>query len=405
MTESRFNEIAQLIRNKLQGGLSEEENIRWEQWLSESPDNLELAKQLEDPVRLREAMKSFHASREKILGRILEELPELNANHRVSFIVHRKSRRALIIRRSFRYAAVFILLMGLSGILWYTLKPGSEKTVEQPVHPLTSIQPGTNKAVLTLGNGSRIVLDSSNRGLIASEGGVAITVRDNRLSYAETSDTATVTWNTMTTPRGGQFRLTLPDGTAVWLNAQSSITYPVRFTGGERKVSVTGEAYFEVFKNPSQPFVADIRTKGEVRVFGTHFDINAYEDEHSINTTLLEGSVSVSAGKNRRTIEPGQQVRILSDGSLEQSSLTKSELSEVTAWKDGSFYFEEADIRTVMRQMQRWYDVDIEYQGEVREKFHLDIRRSTTLDNVFRILQETRGVHFKIEGRKIKVMP
>jgi hypothetical protein len=273
------------------------------------------------------------------------------------------------------------------------------------------VQPGGNKAVLTLANGQVIDLDSAHNGILVEQGNMAVVKNNNgEVVYKAVDDEknarhAANVYNMLATPRGGQYQLTLPDGSRVWLNAASSIRYPVAFANDERQVEITGEVYFEVEKNPKKPFrVTILPTGGVVEVLGTHFNINAYSDEPAIKTTLLEGSVKVSSMVNGEwsMLKPGQQA------SIHHSQLTihdNVDLELAMAWKNGFTLFKSADIKSIMRQAARWYDVEVMYEGTVPERsFTGGISRNAPLSELLQLLEVSK-VHFKIEGKKLIVMP
>jgi ferric-dicitrate binding protein FerR (iron transport regulator) len=211
-----------------------------------------------------------------------------------------------------------------------------------------------------------------------------------------------VDYNTLSNPRGSKvISLTLSDGTRVWLNAGSSLRYPASFASSavNREVKITGEAYFEVAHDASKPFIVS-KNDVSVTVLGTHFNVNAYDDESDIKITLLEGSVRVNKGSNTGLLKPGQQAQVSSSVKV----LNNTDVEQVMAWKNGKFSFNGSDIKTVMRELARWYDVNVEYKDEIKETFFVKLDRNTNMSNVFRILQTTGAVHFKIEGKKVTVM-
>lgn len=269
-------------------------------------------------------------------------------------------------------------------------------------------EPGHDGAILKLADGRTIILDSAANGALTTEGSTKIEKAGNgQLVYhtAAGKEQQQVLYNTLSTPRGRKFRLTLPDGSNVWLNAESSITYPSAFVSNERKVEITGEAYFEVTHNPAMPFKVKINTSpgngGEVEVLGTHFNIMAYNDERSINTTLLEGAVKIIQGSKSSFLKPGQQAQLNNAGELKLISNANAE--EAVAWKNGLFIFNGADIKTIMRQVSRWYDVEISYEKEISQTFSGTIPRTVNASKLFNYLELTRHVHFRIEGKKVIV--
>jgi ferric-dicitrate binding protein FerR (iron transport regulator) len=267
--------------------------------------------------------------------------------------------------------------------------------------------PGGNKAILTLANGRQITLTGARNGTLAVQGAVAINkTADGRIIYnssneATSGHAAATTYNTMTTPRGGQYQVVLPDGSKVLLNAASSLTYPTTFNGNERKVELTGEAYFEVAHNASKPF--KVSSNGQtVEVLGTHFNINAYKDEPAIKTTLLEGKVKVTANTLNKVhfLEPGQQ----SVFNAQTFAVNQVETEGVVAWTNGQFVFEDDNIQYIMRTVSRWYDVDVTYNGTAPDDiFGGSVSRFNNISEVLKTLQLTGKVHFEIEGRKIIV--
>ena len=309
----------------------------------------------------------------------------------------------------FRYAAAIILVFGMGAYYYYiSRQKAPEKVAVKPIPPSNNIVPGGDKAILTLADGSTIVLDNAANGELARQNGSQVIKKsDGRLEYqlqgVAPHDNAVISYNTMRTPKGGQYQLGLPDGTKVWLNAASSITYPTAFIGEERQVSVTGEVYFEVVKNAKMPFKVRVNDNPEIEVLGTHFNVNAYADEATINTTLLEGKVKVGKGRYATFLAPGQQAQLDDRGKISVSS--DINIQEVIAWKNGFFQFNRAGIKSVMRQVSRWYDVDINYEGEVPERvFGGKLSRQTNLPQLLKVLEES-NVHFRIEGKKIIVLP
>lgn len=264
------------------------------------------------------------------------------------------------------------------------------------------VMPGKDKATLTLADGSVVDLDSSGTGRMAEQGNTRIKIKDGKVSYdpSKASSAATV-YNTITTSRGGQYQVVLPDGTKVWLNATSSIKFPVAFAGNSRVVEVSGEAYFEVAKNPSMPFIAKVKDV-EVEVLGTHFDVMAYGEEGKIATTLLEGSVRVSRGREKYAIIPGQQAVWKEDGVFNLN--TDVDLEEVVAWKNGKFHFNNVDIKTIMRQIARWYDVDVEYENVAADtRLGGIVSRKQDIRQLLDYFEITGKVKFRVEGKKIIV--
>jgi len=307
-----------------------------------------------------------------------------------------------------KYAAAAIILVSCSVGLYFIQK--QNKPVSQQNNAAQLIHPGGNKAMLTLSNGTKIVLDDAHNGKIASQSNISITkTNNNQIVYAvapgssEAGDEqlAYQLQNTISTPNGGQYALVLPDGTRVMLNAASSLTYPAAFQGKERVVQLDGEAYFEVAKNKDMPFKVKSGAQ-TVEVLGTHFNINAYDDEASIKTTLLEGSVRVSSGTNAVTIVPGQQAGTKRTETGEISKYTV-DVDKETAWKDGLFSFQNDDLKSIMRQVARWYDVKVVYASNLpNEKFIGEISRTSNLSDVFKIL-ELNNVHFAVEGKTVTV--
>ena len=309
-----------------------------------------------------------------------------------------------------RYADVAAAVLIVAVAAWYVFSLRHKDNKVTPVAPLTHVDdvpPGDNRAVLTLAGGRRIDLDSAAGGLLASQGNGNVIKQNGELKYTEgkrasTGNEPLVVFNTLSTPRGGQYRLVLADGTKVWLDAASSITYPIAFNGANRQVSVTGQAYFEVAHNTQKPF--GVRVQGQlIRDIGTAFNVNAYPDEPAMQVTLAGGAIVVGGtGKEVVLEHQGQQVEY-SDG--RSGTVGEADLLSVLAWKNGLFHFSSADIATIMRQIARWYDVDVSFtHGVPFGHITGEMPRNMTLANVLKVMQ-TSGVHFTIDKRKIIVTP
>ncbi|ANI90395.1 hypothetical protein A9P82_14525 [Arachidicoccus ginsenosidimutans] len=300
------------------------------------------------------------------------------------------------IRLWYTIAASIVLLLAIVGFLYMQQKNQATNALVQN----NVILPGGNKATLTLADGSQVTLTDAGKGTLAKQGGMEVEkTADGKIEYKvrDAKNTLAVdAVNRITTPRGGQYQLVLSDGTKVWLNAASSISYPIVFTGRTREVTITGEVYFEVAHRPKQPFRVHAGNQ-TIEDIGTSFDVNAYADEPDRRVTLLEGAVKVGSV----LLHPGEQ-SVEKDGNL---SVTNVDARKVIAWKDGYFLFHNASLATIMRQLARWYDVDVEYEGKIPDvHFGGGIARSSNIDEALSILEKS-GIHFKIQNKKIIVMP
>lgn len=303
----------------------------------------------------------------------------------------------------FKVAAAAVLLIGAFAIYKLIGISKPELPIAKVENTKQDVAPGGNKAILTLADGSTIILDTAANGKLTQQGNSNIVKLNNgQLAYNTLNEKPTeIVYNTISTPRGGQYQLTLADGSKVWLNAASSLRFPASFTGNERKVEITGEAYFEIAKNASMPFIVSANGLN-VEVLGTHFNINSYADEAAITTTLLEGAVKVSKGNALQLLSPGQQAQVTNNGPIRVSKII--DVEEVMAWKNGSFVFNSTDIENIMRQISRWYDVDVSFDGSIsKELFSGIVSRTSKLSQVLKIM-ERAGVKFKIEGKRIVVM-
>jgi transmembrane sensor len=388
-----YFDLGQLIAKYMRKELSDQEKLQLDQWIEADARNQELFKKLTDEHLLNNELETFSVTdKAKAWQNIAQGTGFKRKNSNLRWV---------------GYAAAVLLLAAI------TITLNKRRTTEQPqnlANQHKDIPPGTNKAVLTLADGSTIALDSAKHGQIANQQHVVIKEDENgKVVYEATHEAQspstpapaeTIAMNILATPRGGQYQVVLPDGTRVWLNAASSLKYPIAFTGNERKVELTGEAYFEVSKDPSKPF--NVKTASQtVTVLGTHFNINSYTDEGATKTTLLEGSVRVTSNTGQSVkIKPGQQaINKLNSIDINENA----NIDEAVAWKNGKFIFSNTDLQTIMRQLSRWYDVDVEYQGKTAQKHYMGrISRNVPVSQIFEILK-TSGLNFTINGRKIIV--
>jgi ferric-dicitrate binding protein FerR (iron transport regulator) len=312
------------------------------------------------------------------------------------------------------FIAALILLFISTGLYFYTNRVISEPEQFAEIDVRNDILPGYNKAILTLADGSKISLDDAANGLLASQGNIAITKTDNGQIVYEKNNVDKSKFmsnrsaiNTIQTPKGGKYQIRLPDGSKVWLNSASTLSYPTTFAGNERKVQLKGEAYFEISPNKNVPFRVESENQ-IVEVLGTHFNINSYDDEDYVKTTLLEGSVKVILSSNPNEVS---KTRLLKPG---EQSLTKSSQSGIrienvdtekaVAWKNGYFKFRNTPIKEIMREIERWYDVELVYEGKIpSDEFTGFISNDVKISAVLKIMEESGGVRFTVKGKKLKV--
>ncbi len=362
----------------MKGTLTDAERVWFEQWYASFDDSL------------LELTGSRHASRKALHAAMKKRIQAAIASRA------RKPRQRML----FIWSAAAALILICSFAALYTFRRQAPET------QLTAIVPGKDKAVLTLADGKKILLDEAADGSLAVEHGVHITkTGSGMVSYdfkqAGGSNSPEV-YNTIRTPRGGQFRLTLSDGTRIWLNSDSYVRFPVNFGPNERRIEAGGELYLEVAKDPRHKFL--VRTDRQtVEVLGTRFNINAYTDESEIRTTLFEGSVKLSSIRSSLILKPGQQSVLSAEQKITIDENADPEVA--AAWKNGYFMFDREDIRSAMRKIGRWYDVDVVYQGEVPDDWlGGSISRYKRVEDVLAKLQLTGQIHFKIEGRRVIVM-
>lgn len=317
-----------------------------------------------------------------------------------------KTKKRSVFGKGWKLIAATVTMALLSAGIYIVSKPDLKQKLAQRKFDKPIILPGTNIATLTLGNGKQILLNGSNKGTLAVQGNAVITKNAaGQISYKVTGTSHAneeIAYNTVTTPLGGQFRITLPDGSNVWLNAGSSIKYPSRFVGNERHVELHGEAYFEIFKNKNAPFTVAAENVN-IKVLGTHFNVMAYENEPSVNTTLLEGSVALNSKSAHAMLIPGQQA--VADKTADNIIVRKVNIEDAVAWKNGYFSFRKENIKTAMNKIARWYNVDVEYSGNVNNKIlGGTVSRAENINELLNYVELTGIAKFKIEGRRIKVI-
>jgi transmembrane sensor len=363
----------QLIDRYLQGLASPEEKTLIESYL----DKLE-----KNPLRL--SPQEEQAARIRMLGNIQSGMiPQKNP----------------VIPISWRKFAAAAIIIGIIATSIYFLTRNTQTPANLNI-ALTDIPPGRDAAILTLADGRQIILDST-QGTITNHNGIQIINLAGRLTYEGETPSGETVYNTVTTARGNQYQLQLEDGTKVWLNSASSLRYPIAFKGEERTVELTGEGYFEVARNKAKPFRVKTASQ-EIQVLGTHFNISSYGDEETIQTTLIEGSVKITEKGASLVLKPGQQAL---SGNTGMELITDVDLDKVTAWKTGWFDFDASDLKTIMRQVSRWYDVEVIYQGKpTSEKFGGRINKNVPLSRVLKSL-EVSGTKFQLEGKVLKVIP
>lgn len=381
-------ELSSLIKRYLSGHATPEERRLLDAWYYEHAGDewvaeLEAEGERDDEVHLERRMLDR-------LNRSLD-MPDRRLRPAASMVL--------------RIAALLVLAVGIGAAIYYTRHSGTGPSLSAAAKG-NDVTPGTQKAVLTLADGARVALDSNRSVAVATQGNASVRqVQGGILAYEATgrADGTEPVYNTLSVPRGGQYQLVLPDGSRVWLNAASSIRYPVSFASGTgRSVEITGEAYFEIAPDPGRPFTVHMGQRASVQVLGTHFDVNAYEDEDAISTTLLEGRVNVSVGDQTVSLKPGQEA--IAGKALRVNDTT--DLEAAVAWKEGFFFFNSEDIPSIMRQIARWYDVTVVYEGNVQGKtFTGQISRYANVSEVLNKLELTNDIHFDIEGKKITVKP
>lgn len=309
-------------------------------------------------------------------------------------------------RKRYRQLAAVASVILLCGLSFYFIdQRNSESKDTLATVSNDAVKPGGNNAYLTLADGQRIDLTHLGDGMLSEEAGVRIyKTADGELLYEAADehliDVALSGNNTIETPVGGQYQIRLPDGTKVWLNSSSSLEYPVRFAKSERRVTLRGEAYFEVQSDKDKPFYVNSQDQ-TVEVLGTKFNINSYDDEPSMKTTLLEGSVRISAVGRSQILKPGEQAEIQNNN----LRIHAVDIDQVTGWSRGDFVFHGAELKNIMRQISRWYGVEVIYESALGDmKFGGSISRSKDIEEVLKVLSMTQGVNFKLEGRRVMVM-
>jgi transmembrane sensor len=319
------------------------------------------------------------------------------------------------LRGIWRAGVAAAVIVVVAGAAYWGLMRGPTEAIKPPVTATVAreVLPGGDRAVLTLGDGTQINLDSSAFGRVADQGNVKISKQANgQLVYSVLNEKPNApAFNTLSTPRAGQFSILLPDGTKVWLNNASSLRYPTNFTGASREVTLNGEGFFDVAKNPAMPFKVSVKNSGVgedggiVKVLGTSFNVMAYPDEGSERITLLQGSIQVEGQGHKQTLKPAEQSVIGSDGSVQ--TMRNVNVQEVTAWTKGYFHFDHTSLEGTMRQLARWYDVEVVYKGNPADQAFTGtgkIQRNLPLAVVLKAL-ETEHIHFQLEGRKLIVTP
>lgn len=315
-----------------------------------------------------------------------------------------KKRKKLFIRWSAAAAILLVLLIGI----WMRFNGNGNvkpRLTMGTINGENDVAPGGKKAVLVLGNGSTLTLDSAHNGLVARQGGTPVIKLNGQLSYADagqTNPSEKEIYNTIVTPKGGQYEVVLQDGTKVWLNAASSLRFPTFFSK-DRKVELTGEAYFEVAPDRNKPFEVRVNDM-EVTVLGTHFDVRAYENEGITRTALLEGAVKVSTVGSQVLLKPGQQAS-LTHSAISEIKVSQTDPEAVVAWKNGLFLFHQTDLETVMEEIARWYDVSVVYKGNAHRLLNGMISRNTNLSGVLHMLEITTDIRFLVDKREIIVIP
>jgi ferric-dicitrate binding protein FerR (iron transport regulator) len=389
MEKEQIERLTELTEKYKAGSISADEQAELDAWRFASPKNEDsFQRRISEKFTIDglKMLRYAEAAREKDRERVVYAGKVATLHSRWKF---------------YTSVAAVLVVIAAASILFLFRTKGPDQPLPVAVRS-NDLVPGGNRAVLTLDNGQRVILDSARNGTLAKQGvAVVQKLANGRLAYViQPGKNGVVLFNTITTPRGGQYEVLLPDGSKVWLNAASSLHYPTAFTGTERAVDLVGEAYFEVAKNALMPF--HVRTgKADITVLGTHFNVNAYTEENTVRTTLLEGLVKVTAHGKSVLITPGQQaacgdiITVLKDADTE----------EATAWKDGYFEFSGSDIQEVMRQLSRWYDVTVEYADSIpAERVSGRISRNNMAPDVLGFL-EASGYHFKINGRTIRVLP
>lgn len=394
MSEQKYNKgIQELARKWQEGTITEEEKLIFNQWYHSFED-----------VSLEEVTSENSEHLKMRLYKAISEKEQIYVNRTWIF-------------KNLRYvsavAATLFLLLSIGGYFYFS----NTKTVQQDQvsqNKIHDLAPGGNKAVLTLADGSEIVLNDAKNGVLASQGNLSVSKnKEGQVVYQvqenKNSNQKEVVYNTISTPRGGQYQINLPDGTKVWLNAASTLKFPLVFSKNERRVELTGEAYFEVnplasskSKSRKVPFIVKSQSQ-EVEVLGTHFNVNAYSDEIDTRTTLLEGSVKVAqlGSHNSKLLKPGQQ-------SIVDKTITVSnvDVEQAIDWQKGYFSFDNESVESIMRKISRWYNVDVEYKDNIRyRKFAGRISKFENVSQILKIMEKTKVIHFKMEEGRIIVMP
>jgi ferric-dicitrate binding protein FerR (iron transport regulator) len=389
-SDEKAYRIAYLVLGYLRKTLTDAEHDELDAWVEASDENMLLFEELTDEKNIEanlEWMESVET--EKALERTKKQL---------QFASPVKNKR----RKLWSFIAAAAIVVAVIAI--YLVQPKKINSVSGPVQTAKNdALPGGNKATLTLSDGTVVDIGARNNGVIQNETGTKIEKKeDGLLMYEKIANTKETAYNKVSIPRGGQYALTLSDGTKVWLNALSSLRFPEQFSDSLRVVELTGEAFFEVAKDKQHPFIVKMNDKEQVKVLGTQFNVSSYGDEETKKITLIEGSIEVRSQTSNLKLTPGQQVQI-SNGYLSVDK--NADVESATGWKDGKFVFRDADIYNIMRQAERWYDVNVIYRTTSSEHFNFSISRNEPLSKILHLMELTGKIHFKIENKSVYVLP
>ncbi len=383
--------IAYLIAGYIRKTLTVEEHDELDAWVEASDDNMRLFEDLTDEKNIETNLQWMEkVQSEKALREIKAKLrfePEKPAKKPIAW---------------WPYIAAASIILAVAAWFFFRSETTATPDIANHSSPEKDVLPGGNRATLTLSDGTTVDLEKMTSPVINDKGTTISKKAEGELMYAKLTQVKEMTYNTLSTPKGGQYSLTLSDGTKVWLNAQSSIRYPVQFNSTERTVELTGEGYFEVAKNADRPFIVRLPENEEIRVLGTEFNVMAYPNEETRKVTLVEGRVQVKNKLNQLQLKPGQQA-LMKTGTIALN--TKTDIDVATGWKKGEFIFHDMKIYELMRQVERWYDVNVIFKTTTAEHFNATISRNEPVSKLLRLLEHTGKIHFKIENKTIYVLP